>query len=185
VQHERKKRRRMGADVDMESSSDDSDNDDDDDEEPPIAPDDAMEADDDLYSVPHTSSSRTQRASRRAAATSQSESQDSWASTHQADSIIPSQDTSTNAGESSAASASQGITPQRQQMFQRAMGSLLNTPVFDAELGAAEVEPLLHEINQKVGTGNEFSRTEGEAALKAMTDANLIMYTEGGLVYRV
>jgi len=65
------------------------------------------------------------------------------------------------------------------------LGSLLNTPIFDAELGAAEVEPLLHEINQKVGIGNEFSRTEGEAALKAMTDANLIMYTEGGLVYRV
>lgn len=204
VQDERKKRRRVGdADMDVDSSDDDDDDEEEesqprtrvssrharasarnrsqaangsvDDHEMDAAADDDDD-DDDLYSAP-TSSRRTRRSGR--SAPTQDESQDSWASSHRASSVLQSQtesgQASGSAGPSTAAeSQSEAISPARILVFQRALAGLLNAPVFQDD--AAEVGPLLVEINNSIGQEQRFSREEAEAALEKMNDGNKIMF---------
>ncbi|CUS10282.1 unnamed protein product [Tuber aestivum] len=212
VREERKKRRRVGsAEMDVDSSDDDDD--DEEEESQPRArtssrrtrasarnrtqatnggaDDDEMDAgaddddDDDLYSAP--ASSRLARRSGRSAPT-QDESQDSWASSHRASSALQSQtesgQASSSAGPSAAAeSQPEAISPARVLVFQRALAGLLNAPVFQDD--AAEVGPLLVEINNSVGQEQRFSREEAEAALEKMNDGNKIMFTGGDIVYKL
>jgi DNA replication licensing factor MCM3 len=212
VQDERKKRRRVGsAEMDVDSSDDDDDDEEEesqprtrgssrrarasarnksqtanggaDDHEMDAAVDD--DDDDDLYSAP-TSSRHTRRSGR--SAVTQDESQNSWASSHRASSVLQSQtesgQASSSAGPSAAAeSQSEAISPARVLVFQRALAGLLNAPVFQDD--AAEVGPLLVEINNSIGQEQRFSRGEAEAALEKMNDGNKIMFTGGDIVYKL
>lgn len=198
VEDERRKRRRVGAaDIEMDSSDDDDDDDaeesqprgvrgssrraraaarnrnqsgngDASDEMEVVADDDD---DDDLYSAP--SASRSARRSGRSAPTVQSESQQSWASSHRASSVLQSQTESGQASSSALDSQGETISPARAQAFQRTLATLLNAPIFQDD--AAELEPLLAEVNNRVGPSQRFTREEAEAALQKMNDKNQIM----------
>lgn len=198
VEDERRKRRRVGTDAPMDSSDDESGDEGGDEPVQPTsraaskrraasarsrtqttnggAADEEMETDDDdhLYSAP-TTSSRGARRSARNGTTSQpqGESQNSWASSHRASSVVQSQET----GEGSSAAAggvNTEISPARLQTFQRILAGLLNSPLFSDD--AAELEPLLAEINNRIGQDVRFTRAEAEAALEKMNEKNLIMY---------
>jgi DNA replication licensing factor MCM3 len=207
VEDERRKRRRVGdADVDMDSSDDDDGSDGGDAEEESQtrgvrassrraraaarrqnqsangdASDHEMEAADvgDDYDEPYISISGTARRYGRSAPTAQSESQQSWASSHRASSALQSQTDSGQASGSAAAAAAaasqvETISPARAETFQRTLGTLLNASIFQDD--AAELDPLLAEINSRVGQDQRFSREEAEAALQKMNDRNQIMW---------
>lgn len=181
VQTERRKRRRVGADLDA-SSTDDSDSDDSGDDAPIIPPtrtarkpvpanqmDEDEDEDEDLYSAPTSSAPRS--TGRRAAAAND-ESQDSWASSHPAESLLQSQSSADAAAPSSSAAASAGITPARLAEFQGQLSRLLNAPIFADDY--AELDPLLVEINK--GLSRMFTKEEAQLALQEMNDRNQIMY---------
>ncbi|KAK0636883.1 MCM2/3/5 family-domain-containing protein [Bombardia bombarda] len=77
------------------------------------------------------------------------------------------------------------ITEQRLEVFRKALGQLLNTPLFEDD--SANVGELIAAVNKKVGGGkkNAFERAEAIQALKVMDDRNQIMYTDGELVYKI
>jgi DNA replication licensing factor MCM3 len=141
------------------------------------AGDDDSDADD-LYTSPRTSRtrSRTTRESQ-----TQSQSQVSFASSRPASQVLQSQTEGsqgrTQAGNSSsapAASTTPTITPARLQVFQTALGTLINHPLFAND--AADVEPLIAAVNGRLGLGqHQFEREEAMAALEALTDQNKIM----------
>lgn len=198
VEDERRKRRRVGTDAPMDSSDDESGDEGGDEPVQPTsraaskrraasarsrtqttnggAADEEMETDDDdhLYSAPTTSSRGARRSARNGTASQpQGESQNSWASSHRASSVVQSQET----GEGSSAAAggvNTEISPARLQTFQRILAGLLNSPLFSDD--AAELEPLLAEINNRIGQDVRFTRVEAEAALEKMNEKNLIMY---------
>lgn len=198
IQNERRKRRRMGVDDALSSDTDsDSDNDDDGDEAEaqPRAPSNAPrssartrrqrapsvtmadadadpadeypdEDDNDLYSVP--TNTRTSRSTAAASSSRGESQQDSWASSQPAASTSQATDESV-----------EGISPTRLQTFQRAMGALLDTPLFTDD--CAEIGPLIQAINAKNPTGGTFSEQEARAALVVMNDKNMIMYVTLGV----
>lgn len=63
------------------------------------------------------------------------------------------------------------ITPERLQVFQAALGQLIDGPLFAND--AADVEPLIAAINARVG--DRFSSAEAESALEELNDRNKIM----------
>ena len=67
------------------------------------------------------------------------------------------------------------ITPARLTVFRTTLGQLLNTPLFDDE--SAEVDNIIAAVNRSIGgsAGGAFSRSEAEAALRKMDEANNIM----------
>ncbi|KAK4230049.1 putative DNA replication licensing factor mcm3 [Podospora fimiseda] len=75
------------------------------------------------------------------------------------------------------------ISEQRVEVFRRALGQLLNTPLFEDE--SASVDELIEGVNKKVGGREKFDRAEGVKALKVMDRLNQIMYTDGELVYKI
>jgi DNA replication licensing factor MCM3 len=80
---------------------------------------------------------------------------------------------------------SQGITPARLQVFQTALGQLIDGPLFAND--AADVEPLVAAVNARIGSGNgreAFDEAEAEKALEALSERNKIMYS-GGIVYKI
>jgi DNA replication licensing factor MCM3 len=80
---------------------------------------------------------------------------------------------------------SQGITPARLQVFQTALGQLIDGPLFAND--AADVEPLVAAVNARIGSGNgreAFDEDEAEKALEALSERNKIMYS-GGIVYKI
>lgn len=201
VEDERRKRRRVGTEATADSSDEEEEEEDtpqptgraaskrraasrrtraqatNDDE------DDEMDADEDadLYTVPSTTS-RTRKSTRGATA-SQVESQDSWASSHRASSMVQSQD----AGEGSSSAGAGGdtqteaVSPARLQVFRKALGSLLQNPIFGEE-GVAQLDELLVAINSKIGQQDNFDKVEAEAALEKMTESNQIMYDFPNLI---
>ncbi|KAL7273229.1 MCM DNA helicase complex subunit [Rhizina undulata] len=206
VRPERRKRRRVGDDdVDMENSSDDSESEEEPVEEPrtrgsrrtqrsngrsqtvAAAQDgDEMDEDDDDNDDLYTASASQPRRSTRGTTTQQSESQQSWASSRRAESVLPTQ----SSGEGSSAAAASGtnpmidtISPARLQTFQRVLAQLLNAPLFSDDF--AELDPLLNELNTKIGQEDRFTRAEAEAALKKMNEKNQIMFTGGNVVYKI
>lgn len=74
------------------------------------------------------------------------------------------------------------ITDQRYGVFRRALGQLLQTPLFEDD--AADLDELIAAVNRKVGSA-PFARDEAVKALKKMDVANELMYSDGELVYRV
>jgi DNA replication licensing factor MCM3 len=67
------------------------------------------------------------------------------------------------------------ISEQRLEVFRRALGQLLSTPLFEDD--AAEVSELIEAVNRKVGSANggAFARDEAIKALKEMDARNQIM----------
>lgn len=141
------------------------------------------DGDDDLYTAP--SSSRTRKPT-RGGTTSQVESQDSWASSHRASSMVQSQDAGEGSSSAAAAVGAQPevVSPARLQVFRKALGSLLQSPIFGDD-GIAQFDEMLSAVNSKIGQQENFDRAEAEAALQVMTERNQIMFTGGNLVYRL
>jgi DNA replication licensing factor MCM3 len=106
------------------------------------------------------------------------QSQTSFASSLPA-SQIPSQSQSQEDGElasgTAALSIAPSITPARFQVFKTTLGQLLNTPLFEDD--SAEVDSIISAVNSRIGgtAGGAFDRSEAEAALKQMDEANNIM----------
>lgn len=67
------------------------------------------------------------------------------------------------------------ISPQRLEVFRRALGQLLSTPLFEDD--AADVGELIEAVNRRVGSagGGAFEREEAVKALKEMDRRNQIM----------
>ena len=75
------------------------------------------------------------------------------------------------------------MSAQRLQVFQQALGQLIDGPLFAND--AADVEPLVEAVNARISSGEEqFSAREAEKALVELNDANKIMYS-GGVVYKI
>jgi len=183
MQPERRKRRRVGDDEDVEmadgsSSDNDSDNDDAGDEALRMAaniPEIEMEEaeadnDDDLYSRP---TPRSSRRSARPTAAAAGESQDSVSFA----SSIPA-----TSGSQQTASSSSGISPARLAVFQRQLAGLLEAPVFSDDY--AEIGPLVGEVNKGLSAREKFEMTEARQALEEMTERNMIMLS-ADMVYKV
>lgn len=138
------------------------------------------ESDEDSYTPSRRNGQQTQVGSQ-----SQSQSQFSAASSLPASQLLESQ---------SQDQASSGTTPaglvgapppsnERVQLFQNCLGRLIDGPLFAAD--AADVEPLVDEVNSQVGNmGEEFGLSEAEACLGVLADRNLIMFSEG-IVYKI
>ncbi|RYN32147.1 DNA replication licensing factor [Alternaria arborescens] len=141
----------------------------------PAAEEDGGEDDDneDLYNVtPKTQRTTNRTQSSRAGASSQV----SAASSHP-ESQLPATQTESQ--------ESQDITPARLQVFQTALGQLIDGPLFAND--AADVEPLVAAVNARLGGGNgreAFEEAEAEKALEALSERNKIMYS-GGIVYKI
>lgn len=138
-------------------------------------PDD--EDEDDLYAAsPSKTTQRSMQPSMSGALPTQS--QTSFASSLPA-SQIPSQSQSQEDGElasgTAALSIAPSITPARFQVFKTTLGQLLNTPLFEDD--SAEVDSIIPAVNSRIGgtAGGAFDRSEAEAALKQMDEANNIM----------
>ncbi|KAH7072238.1 MCM2/3/5 family-domain-containing protein [Paraphoma chrysanthemicola] len=205
VEDDRRKRRRTARDPDAMSTdgeSSDDDNDDGDEAEAtqerraggpstrsqqtgatrtPAPAHNANDEDDDdnedLYNVtPKTQ--RTQRTSGRTQSShaGASSSQVSAASSRPESQLPPTQTESQD---------SQDITPARLQVFQTALGQLIDGPLFAND--AADVEPLVAAVNARLGSGPgraAFAADEAEKALEALSEQNKIMYS-GGIVYKI
>ncbi|KAF2109896.1 DNA replication licensing factor MCM3 [Lophiotrema nucula] len=198
VENERRKRRKITRDPDAMSTGEDSSDDDDEedgDEREATTPsrraggpntrsqrptkraaDDDEEDDDeeeeDEDDLPNQMQ-RTQISGRRTQTQSQSQ-------LSQASSVPASQLPATQSQ-----SQSQGISSQRIQVFQTALGQLIDGPLFAND--AADVEPLVAAVNSRLGpgTGREaFDEDEAEQALEALSERNKIMYS-GGIVYKI
>jgi DNA replication licensing factor MCM3 len=199
VQDDRRKRRRTARDPDAmstdgESSGDDNDNGDEQETaqprrtggpstrsqrtgtaRTPAPEEDGEEEDDneDLYSVtPKTQRTNTRTQSSRVGPSSQV----SAASSHPESQLPTTQEESQE---------SQDITPARLQVFQTALGQLIDGPLFAND--AADVEPLVAAVNARLGAGagrGPFDADEAEKALEALSERNKIMYS-GGIVYKI
>ncbi|KAM7204446.1 DNA replication licensing factor mcm3 [Naviculisporaceae sp. PSN 640] len=80
----------------------------------------------------------------------------------------------------------QKIAPARYEIFRRALGQLLNTPLFEDD--SAAVDDLIEAVNRKIpgsAAGGRFEKTEAIKALKELDARNMIMYTDGELVYKI
>ncbi|KAL1599143.1 MCM DNA helicase complex subunit [Nothophoma quercina] len=197
VEDDRRKRRRTARDPDaMSTDEGESDDEDGDEQETTATPrtggpstrsqrtitathtpapaDDEEEEDDELYRVTprtqrtangRTQSSRTGPSSQVSAASSRPESQ-----------LPPTQTESQE---------SQELTPARLQVFQAALGQLIDGPLFAND--AADVEPLVAAVNARLGGGTgrqPFDADEAEKALETLSERNKIMYS-GGIVYKI
>jgi DNA replication licensing factor MCM3 len=74
------------------------------------------------------------------------------------------------------------IAPARLEIFRRALGTLLDAPVFADD--HADVEQLVAAVNGTLSGGESFGREEAVRALEKMTEMNQIMLS-GDLVYKV
>jgi DNA replication licensing factor MCM3 len=129
---------------------------------------------DELYRVtpkPQRTSGRTQTSQAGA-----SSSQVSAASSRPESQLPPTQTESQE---------SQNITPARLQVFQTALGQLIDSPLFRND--AADLEPLIAAVNARLGGGagrGAFDTDEAEKALEILSEQNKVMYS-GGIVYKI
>ncbi|KAI4677534.1 hypothetical protein J4E81_010916 [Alternaria sp. BMP 2799] len=131
------------------------------------------EDNEDLYNV----TPRTQRTTGRTQSSRAGQSSQVSAASSQPESQLPATQTESQ--------ESQGITPARLQVFQTALGQLIDGPLFAND--AADVEPLVAAVNARLGGGNgreAFDEDEAEKALEALSERNKIMYS-GGIVYKI
>ncbi|KAK5657688.1 hypothetical protein OQA88_2760 [Cercophora sp. LCS_1] len=77
------------------------------------------------------------------------------------------------------------LSEQRLEVFRRALGQLLNTPLFEDD--AAEVDELIEAVNSRIARngGAAFAKEEAIKALREMTTRNQIMFSDGELVYKI
>jgi DNA replication licensing factor MCM3 len=204
VEDERRKKKRARREEDAMSTDDDSDNSDDDDDDVATAgasrrtdtrtpgrtvrgstntaaagsndvPDD--EDDEDLYNtVP--SARRTQRT------TTEDASQASMASSRPASQLL--QDSSQSQSQSQPPQSSSDpvtVSSARLQVFQTALGQLIDGPLFAND--AADVEPLVAAVNARLARGEKkFADQEANAALEELNERNKIMLSQG-VVYKL
>ncbi|KAI9816225.1 MAG: MCM DNA helicase complex subunit [Pycnora praestabilis] len=141
---------------------------------------------DDLYTAsPRTQRSRTTRSTgTTAAGGTQSESQFSLASSQPASQLLEDDSQTQNQSSASAPQERQPstISPARLQIFQTALGQLINGPLFAND--AADLEPLIQAVNARV-PGEAFEEGEAKKALVEMTEMNKIMFTDGDIVYKI
>ncbi|KAH0353202.1 DNA replication licensing factor mcm3, partial [Aureobasidium melanogenum] len=77
----------------------------------------------------------------------------------------------------------EGISSQRLQVFQQALGQLIDSPLFAND--AADLYPLMEAVNARLPAREEqFGEQEAEQALVELNDANKIMYS-GGIIYKI
>ncbi|KAH0334434.1 DNA replication licensing factor mcm3, partial [Aureobasidium melanogenum] len=77
----------------------------------------------------------------------------------------------------------EGISSQRLQVFQQALGQLIDSPLFAND--AADLYPLMEAVNARLpGREAQFGEQEAEQALVELNDANKIMYS-GGIIYKI
>ncbi|USP75421.1 uncharacterized protein yc1106_02695 [Curvularia clavata] len=203
VEDDRRKRRRTARDADAMSTDGESSGDDDEDGDEaeatqsqrtggrstrsrpthtPAAEDGeddvGEEANEDLYNVTPSTRRTTNRTQTSQAGTS---SQFSVASSVPASQLLVSQDES----QQDESQEAPEITPARLQVFQTALGQLIDGPLFAND--AADVEPLVAAVNARLGGGSgrePFGRGEAEKALEALSERNKIMFS-GGIVYKI
>jgi DNA replication licensing factor MCM3 len=209
VQDDRRKRRRTERDPDAMSTdneSSDDDNEDGDGQEttqssraggratrsqqtgstrtPAPAPQDGDEEEEDnedLYEV----TPRTRRTTQQTNSHTQSSHANASSSQVSAVSSRPESQLPPTQTESQDSQDSQDITPARLQVFQTALGQLIDGPLFAND--AADVEPLVAAVNARLGSGAgraAFGADEAEKALEALSERNKIMYS-GGIVYKI
>ncbi|KAI4958289.1 hypothetical protein J4E86_003887 [Alternaria arbusti] len=131
------------------------------------------EDNEDLYNV----TPKTQRTTDRTQSSRAGQSSQVSAASSQPESQLPATQTESQ--------ESQSITPARLQVFQTALGQLIDGPLFAND--AADVEPLVAAVNARLGGGNgreAFDEDEAEKALEALSERNKIMYS-GGIVYKI
>ncbi|CAN9374223.1 unnamed protein product [Alternaria alternata] len=201
VEDDRRKRRRTVRDPDAMSTDGESSGDDDEDGDEqeatqsrrtggpstrntrtgttrtPAAEEDGGEDDDDdnedLYNV----TPKTQRTTNRTQSSLVGASSQVSAASSHPESQLPATQTESQ--------ESQDITPARLQVFQTALGQLIDGPLFAND--AADVEPLVAAVNARLGGGKgreAFEEAEAEKALEALSERNKIMYS-GGIVYKI
>ncbi|KAG9521976.1 DNA replication licensing factor mcm3, partial [Aureobasidium melanogenum] len=113
-----------------------------------------------------------------------SSSQFSLASSRPASQLLESQSQSA-APESQEIEETQeeGISSQRLQVFQQALGQLIDSPLFAND--AADLYPLMEAVNARLPAREaQFGEQEAEQALVELNDANKIMYS-GGIIYKI
>lgn len=136
-------------------------------------PDD--EDDEDLYNAT-PSARRTQRT------TTEEASQASMASSQPASQLL--QDSSQSQSQPPQSSSDPvTISPARLQVFQTALGQLIDGPLFAND--AADVEPLVAAVNARLARGDKkFGDQEANAALEELNERNKIMLSQG-VVYKL
>jgi DNA replication licensing factor MCM3 len=141
---------------------------------PPATAEEEEEDEDELYRVtPKTQRTSGRTQSSRAGASS---SQISAASSRPESQLPPTQPESQE---------SQDLSPARLQIFQTALGQLIDSPLFRND--AADVEPLVAAVNARLSGGaghGPFGTDEAEKALETLSEQNKIMYS-GGIVYKI
>ena len=136
-------------------------------------PDD--EDDEDLYNAT-PSARRTQRT------TTEEASQASMASSQPASQLL--QDSSQSQSQPPQSSSDPvTISPARLQVFQTALGQLIDGPLFAND--AADVEPLVAAVNARLARGDKkFGDQEANAAIEELNDRNKVMLSSG-VVYKL
>ena len=138
---------------------------------------------DDLYSA--TPKTQRTRSSRQPATTAgASSSQFSLPESQPASQLLPSQTNTDSQGQATNAATSQRALDQRRlQVFQTALGQLIDGPLFTDD--SANVEPLIGAVNNRLRAGEEaFEMEEAELCLQRLSEMNRIMY-EGQIVYKI
>ncbi|KAF2151814.1 DNA replication licensing factor mcm3 [Myriangium duriaei CBS 260.36] len=139
---------------------------------------DAEVDEEELYSATPRTQRTTQRTSRN-----QTSSQFSLASSLPASQLLETQEDGDEADESQEVAQAQPISAARVQVFQSALGQLIDSPLFAND--AADVEPLVAAVNAKLRVGEStFGSDEAEQALNDLNERNKIMYS-GGIVYKI
>ncbi|KAI7552966.1 DNA replication licensing factor mcm3 [Hortaea werneckii] len=135
----------------------------------------------DLYSsTPARGTQRSQQTtqSTRDAATTQDDSQASMASSQPASQLLQDESSSQDPQ-----STQQPITAARLQIFQSALGQLIDGPLFAND--AADVEPLVAAVNARLRSGEaRYDDAEALKALEELNERNKIMLS-GGVVYKL
>lgn len=204
VEDDRRKRRRTARDTDAmstdgESSDDDNNNGDGEEQEttqlrrtagratrsqrtdnaqtPGAEAEEEEDDHEDMYTVTPKTQRTTQRTDGRAQSSRAGASSQVSAASSRPESQLPPTQTDSQDSES--------ITPARIQVFQTALGQLIDGPLFAND--AADVEPLVAAVNARLGGGagrGPFDADEAEKALEALSERNKIMYS-GGIVYKI
>ncbi|KAM0712264.1 hypothetical protein Q7P37_011358 [Cladosporium fusiforme] len=201
VEDERRKKKRARREEDAMSTDDESgssDEDEDDDDaaatagasrrtatrtpgrstraNPATGDEDAEDGEDEELYTATPSARRTQRTGTEEA------SQASMASSQPASQLL--QDSSQSQSQPPASSSDPAtISPARLQVFQAALGQLIDGPLFAND--AADVEPLVAAVNVRLGRGDKhFGDQEANAALEELNEKNKIMLSQG-VVYKL
>ncbi|GAB7359135.1 hypothetical protein MBLNU230_g5202t1 [Neophaeotheca triangularis] len=146
-----------------------------------------QEEDEDLYTATPRTTRTSQRNNTRSSEphSAQDDSQPSLASSQPASQLLEddSQSQPQEEDQNPAEQDEPPITEPRIQAFQRALGTLMDSPLFANDV--ADVGPVVEAVNGRLRAGEErFGGGEGLKALEELSERNRVMLS-GGLVYRV